>query len=240
MTVNNEVGTIQPVAEIGAMVRAHGALFHTDAAQATGRIAIDVQKACVDLASLSAHKLYGPKGVGALYVRRLPTPVALKSQQSGGAQEGGLRSGTHNVPGIVGFGRAAEIAIEDLGTSSACVGALRDRLLAEIERGLGPVRVHGSRSARVAGNLSLTIDGVRGEQLLAALPSLAMSAGSACMSNGKGKPSAVLTAMGVPESAARDALRIGLGRFNTEDEVAQAASLIVETALRLRHRTRTR
>jgi cysteine desulfurase len=233
MQVNNEIGTIQPIHEIGEIVKRHGALFHCDAAQSAGRVPIDVDAMQVDLLSLSAHKLYGPKGIGALYARRRPAPVALRSQQWGGRQEGGLRSGTQNVPAIAGFGEAARLAEEDLAESTARLGRLRDDLLERLEGALGAIEVHGSRAARVAGNLNFTIPGVRGEEVLASIPDVAMSAGSACMSN-KGGGSHVLSALGVPNTLARDAIRIGLGRFTTEEEVRVAAEKIVRVARRIR------
>ncbi|MEM1418863.1 MAG: aminotransferase class V-fold PLP-dependent enzyme, partial [Myxococcota bacterium] len=237
MAVNNEVGTVQPLTAIGGLARAHGALFHCDAAQAAGRIALDVQRDGIDLLSLSAHKLYGPKGVGALYVRRR-TPLA--AQLTGGGQEGALRPGTLNVPGIVGLGEAARLAAEGMADETARQGALRDDLLRRLEAGLGPVALHGCRTHRVAGNLSLTIPGVKGGDLLAALPEIAMSAGSACMSAKGGAASPVLRAINVPEAQAAASLRIGLGRFTTEAEVVVAAERIVAAALRLRRRGRAK
>ena len=233
MSVNNEVGTIQPIREISALTRRHGVLLHTDAAQAAGRISIDVQRDGVDLLSLSAHKLYGPKGVGALYVRRFPTRTPLRRQSDGGSQEHGLRSGTLNVPGIVGLGAAAALAAEGRPAEVARLATLRDSLLSQIRQHIPDVRVHGCLERRVAANLSLSFPGIEGERILTALPTVALSAGSACTS-GKFETSHVLAAMGVPSNLARGAIRIGLGRHTTSEEARYAAHGLVDAVSRLR------
>lgn len=224
MAVNNETGVIQPLAEIGALVKAHGALFHTDAAQAAGRIALDVEDARADLVSLSAHKMYGPKGVGALYVRRRPR-VRLTPLFSGGGQERGLRSGTLPAPLVVGFGEAARIAAGEGLLDTGRIAGQRDILLGGLGAAIPGLRVNGAAEARVAGNLNLTFPEVSAAALLEALPDLMLSTGSACTSAAI-TPSHVLAAMGMsPEEAART-LRIGLGRFTSPGEMQRAAALI--------------
>jgi cysteine desulfurase len=235
MAVNNEVGTIQPIGEIGRVAREHGVLFHCDAAQAAGRISIDVERDCIDLLSLSAHKLYGPKGVGALYVRRFPQRVPLARQVDGGGQEFGLRSGTLNVPGIVGFGAAASIAADEWQSDSQRIRKLRDRFVHEISERFPDVQVHGSLEHRVAGNINLRFAGITGESLIAAAPGLAFSVGSACAS-GKPTRSHVLQAMGIDDNQARGALRIGLGRFTTPQDIDAAIEEIATAVQRLRAR----
>ena len=230
MYANNEVGTIQPVAAIGAMCRERGVLFHCDAAQAFGKIPVDVQRDSIDLMSLSAHKLYGPKGVGALYVRR---GVKLAAQMEGGGHEGGLRSGTLNVPGIVGFGAACTIARDEMADEAQRVGALRDRLQLRLTTELDQVRVNGALAARLPGNLNVTFGWVAADSLLMALPDLALSTGSAC-SSAESKPSHVLTAMGRSLEEARSSVRFGLGRFTTAEEVEYAAARVIEAVGRLR------
>lgn len=224
MAVNNETGVIQPLAEIGALVKAHGALFHTDAAQAAGRIALDVEDARADLVSLSAHKMYGPKGVGALYVRRRPR-VRLTPLFSGGGQERGLRSGTLPAPLVVGFGEAARIAAGEGLLDTGRIAGQRDILLGGLGAAIPGLRVNGAAEARVAGNLNLTFPEVSAAALLEALPDLMLSTGSACTSAAI-TPSHVLAAMGMsPEEAART-LRIGLGRFTSPGGMQRAAALI--------------
>lgn len=230
MYANNEVGTIQPVAAIGAMCRERGVLFHCDAAQAFGKIPIDVQHDSIDLMSVSAHKLYGPKGVGALYVRR---GVKLAAQMEGGGHEGGLRSGTLNVPGIVGFGVACTMARDEMAEEAERVGALRDRLQSRLTTELDQVRVNGALAARLPGNLNVTFGWVSADSLLMALPDLALSTGSAC-SSAEAKPSHVLTAMGRTLDEARSSVRFGLGRFTTPEEIEYAADRVVEAVGRLR------
>jgi cysteine desulfurase len=232
MHANNEVGTIQPVEEIGRITRERGVLFHTDAVQSLGRIPFDVEAAQADLVSLSAHKMYGPKGVGALYVRRRPR-ARLVAQIDGGGHERGYRSGTLNVPGIVGFGKAAELGREEMPAEAPRILALRERLRAAIEAGLERVTVNGSLSRRLPGNLNVSFDHVEGEALLIAMKDVAVSSGSACTSASL-EPSYVLRAMGVPDELAHASIRFGLGRFNTEEEVDHVARLVVEKATRLR------
>ena len=232
MAVNNEVGTIQPVAELGAIARRHGVLFAVDAAQAAGRVPIDVVAQQVDLLALSAHKMYGPKGVGALYVRRRPK-VRLVPLLDGGGHERGLRPGTLNVPGIVGMGKAAALAREEGTVESARIGALRDRLQAAIADGLDGVRVNGGMEHRVAGNLNLSFDGVEGEALLLALRDVAVSSGSAC-SSASIEPSHVLRALGLSAERAHASVRFGIGRMNDEEEIDFAARRVVDTVRDLR------
>jgi cysteine desulfurase len=232
---NNEIGIIQPVQAIGALCRARGVLFHTDAAQAFGKIPLHVGDENIDLMSMSAHKMYGPKGIGALYLRRR---VALASQADGGGHENGLRSGTLNVPGIVGFGEACAIAAREMEGEAARLRALRDRLQSRLEAGLAGIAVNGSMEHRLAGNLNLSFAGVSADALLMCLPDIALSTGSAC-SSATVEPSHVLHALGLSEDAARSSVRFGLGRFNTEEEVDYAARRLVESVDRLRKATPT-
>ena len=233
MAANNEIGTLQPIAAIGAIVRAHGALFHVDATQALGRMALDVQADAIDLLSLSAHKLYGPKGVGALYVRRRPRRTELLPLIEGGGQEGGLRPGTLNVPGIVGTGIACEIMIESMAGETVRLAALRERLWAALTRELDGLTLNGHPELRLAGNLHLSIAGVQPDALLLGLDEVALSAGAAC-STGAVKPSHVLEAIGAAGDGARAALRLGIGRFNTEAQIDRAAQCIARRVLALR------
>jgi len=232
MHANNEVGTVQPIEEIGRITREKGVLFHTDAVQSLGRIAFDVEAVNADLVSLSAHKMYGPKGVGALYVRRRPR-ARLVAQIDGGGHERGYRSGTLNVPGIVGFGKAAALAREEMPTEAPRILALRERLRRAILAGLDRVTVNGSLERRLPGNLNVSFAHVEGEALMIAMKDVAVSSGSACTSASL-EPSYVLRAMGVPDDLAHASIRFGLGRFNTEEEVDHAARLVVEKATRLR------
>jgi cysteine desulfurase len=232
MHANNEVGTVQPIEEIGRITRERGVLFHTDAVQSIGRIPFDVESTNADLVSLSAHKMYGPKGVGALYVRRRPR-ARLVAQIDGGGHERGYRSGTLNVPGIVGFGRAASLAREEMPAEATRILALRERLRQAILGALDRVVVNGSLERRLPGNLNLSFEHVEGEALLIAMKDVAVSSGSACTSASL-EPSYVLRAMGVPDDMAHASIRFGLGRFNTEEEVDHAARLVVEKATRLR------
>ncbi len=232
MLANNEVGAVQPVEEIGRITRQAGVLFHCDAVQGAGRIPFDVERAQVDLCSLTAHKIYGPKGAGALYVRRKPR-ARLAPQMDGGGHERGYRSGTLNVPGIVGFGAAAEIARAEGAAESERVLRLRERLRAAPQAGLDQVTVNGSLERRLPGNLNVSFAGVEGEALMMAARDVAVSSGSACTSASL-EPSYVLRAMGVPDDLAHASIRFGLGRFNTEEEVDFAARLFVEKVARLR------
>jgi len=232
MLANNEVGTIQPVEEIGRITRQAGVLFHCDAVQGLGRIPFDVEKANADLVSLSAHKMYGPKGVGALYVRRKPR-VRLLPIIDGGGHERGYRSGTLNVPGIVGFGKAAVLAAAEMAEEAARLGRLRDRLRQGIERGLDLVTVNGSLEHRLPGNLNVSFAYVEGEALMMAIKDVAVSSGSACTSASL-EPSYVLRAMGVADDMAHSSIRFGLGRFNTEEEVDYVVGLVVQKVKKLR------
>jgi cysteine desulfurase len=224
---------VQPLAEIGSIARRHGVLFHSDAAQAAGRIDLDVRRDGIDLLSLSAHKVYGPKGVGALYVRRSPRTVPITRQIHGGGQERGMRAGTLNVPGIVGFGVAAALAREELPREVPRLEELCDRLLARLERELPELRLHGSRTRRVAGSLNVSFGAIAGDTLLSAVPGLALSGGAAC-SSAKAEASHVLTALGVEPAEANRAVRIALGRGTTADDVARAGDQLVAAVCRLR------
>lgn len=229
MYANNEIGAIQPVREIGAICRQKGVLFHCDAAQAFGKIPIDVEREQIDLMSVSAHKTYGPKGVGALYVRRR-TPLA--EQMNGGGHEYGLRSGTLNVPGIVGFGAACTLCRDEMAEEAERVGGLRDRLQARLQAELDQVTVNGG-APRLPGNLNVAFGWVSADSLLMALPEIALSTGSAC-SSASPEPSHVLRALGLTAEEARSSVRFGLGRFTTQEEVDYAAGRIVEVVQRLR------
>jgi len=236
MYANNEIGVIQPVREIGAICHERGALFHCDAAQAFGKIPIRVVEDHIDLMSVSAHKMYGPKGVGALYVRRRNPRVQLAIQMDGGGHESGMRSGTLNVPGIVGFGEACAICGREMADEAVRLRALRDRLLAQLESSLDRVYVNGSLEHRLAGNLNMSFAQVDGESVLMSLPDVALSTGSACTS-ATVEPSHVLRALGVSEELAHSSLRFGLGRFNTEQEVDYVAHRVIESVRRLRELT---
>ena len=229
MAANNEIGTVQPLAEIGAIAAEHGVIFHTDAAQAAGKIAIDVKAMNIDLLSLTGHKYYGPKGAGALFVRKRKPKQQLACQIDGGGHENGLRSGTLNVPGIVGLGAAAEICRLEMSAESPRLAALRDRLLANLRRDLDNVHVNGPLGdRRLPHNLNISFDGVEGERLLLALGDLAISTGSACSSASQA-PSHVLEAIGAtsrPEPSA--SARMGLGRWTTEADVDSAADRLVK------------
>lgn len=233
MTANNEIGVVQPVAAIGRMARAKGVLFHTDAAQAAGKIPFDVNDLNVDLASLSAHKLYGPKGVGALYVRRRNPRVVIAPLVDGGGHERGIRSGTLNVPGIVGFGKAAEICRQEMAVEGARVRRLRDRLNEGLQKRLHGVHVNGSMEHRLPHNLNVSVADLEGESLLMAMDDVAVSSGSAC-SSASAEPSYVLRASGVDEELARASIRFGIGRFNTEEEVDYVIAKLTAVVTRLR------
>jgi cysteine desulfurase len=232
MHANNESGVLHPVEEIGRITRAAGVLFHCDAVQSIGKVPFDVEAANVDLVSLSAHKMYGPKGVGALYVRRKPR-ARLLAQMDGGGHERGHRSGTLNVPGIVGFGAAAELALAERDAEGARVLALRERLREGIEAGLDRVQVNGSLEHRLPGNLNVSFAYVEGEALMMAIKDVAVSSGSACTSASL-EPSYVLRAMGVPDDMAHSSIRFGLGRFTTEEEVDHVVKLVVAKVKKLR------
>ena len=233
MLANNEIGTIQPIEQIGAITRKHGVLLHTDAVQGIGKTPFDVEKMNVDLASLTAHKIYGPKGVGALYVRRSKPRVRLQAEMDGGGHEFGSRSGTLNVPGIVGFGKAVAILAEGWQEEAQRMRALRDRLLDKITSRLPEVTVNGSMEHRLPHNLNISFNYVEGESLLMALKDVAISSGSACPSASL-EPSYVLHAMGVTDDAAHSSLRFGVGRFTTEEEIDYVADLVVDKVNKLR------
>jgi cysteine desulfurase len=233
MHANNETGVLHPIAELARVAREAGVLFHCDAAQSAGKVPFDVEALGVDLASLSAHKLYGPKGVGALYVRRRPARVRLLPVQDGGGHERGLRSGTLDVPGIVGFGKAAELARLEGPAEAARLLSLRERLRRGLCEALPGVTVNGSLEHRLPGNLNLSFAGVEGEALMMAVRDVAVSSGSACTSASL-EPSYVLRAMGVSDEQAHASIRFGLGRFNTEEEVDHAVRRFLEKVQRLR------
>ena len=234
MAANNEIGVLQPVAEIGALCRARGVVFHSDAVQAVGKVPFEVESTQVDLASITAHKIYGPKGVGALYVRRGRPRVELEPLVHGGGQERGLRSGTLNVPGIVGFGAAAAIAAAGREAEAARVGALRDRLLAGLQRELDGVQVNGSLTARLPHNLHVSFAWVDGEALITSVvEQVAISSGSACAS-GSQEPSHVLKALGLGRDAAWGSIRFGLGRATVEADVDLAVAVVSAAVRRLR------
>jgi cysteine desulfurase len=232
MLANNEVGTINPVAEIGQVVKARGAVFHIDAVQGVGKIPFDVASTHADLVSLSAHKMYGPKGVGALYVRRKPR-VRIAPIIDGGGHERGMRSGTLNVPGIVGFGKAAEISAAEMPEESKRLLALRERLRLGIEARVTDTVLNGSLEHRLPGSLNMSFAYVEGEALMMALKDVAVSSGSACTSASL-EPSYVLRAMGVPVEMAHTSIRFGLGRFNTEEEVDYVIDLVAQKVKKLR------
>ncbi len=232
MLANNEVGTINPVAEIGQVVKARGAVFHIDAVQGVGKIPFDVASTHADLVSLSAHKMYGPKGVGALYVRRKPR-VRIAPIIDGGGHERGMRSGTLNVPGIVGFGKAAEISAAEMPEESKRLLALRERLRLGIEARVTDTVLNGSLEHRLPGSLNMSFAYVEGEALMMALKDVAVSSGSACTSASL-EPSYVLRAMGVPVEMAHTSIRFGLGRFNTEEEVDYVIDLVAQKVRKLR------
>ena len=233
MLANNEVGTIQPIAEIGKLTRERGVLFHVDAVQGIGKTPFDVRAMNVDLASISAHKIYGPKGVGALYVRRSRPRVRLGAQMDGGGHERGNRSGTLNVPGIVGFAKACEILEREGVEESKRLRALRDRLFTRITKALPQVIVNGDMERRLAGNLNISFACVEGEGLMMAIKDVAVSSGSACTSASL-EPSYVLRAMGLDEADAHSSIRFGIGRFNTEEEIDYVADLVISKVQKLR------
>jgi len=233
MHANNEIGVIQPIEQIGKIAKEEKVLFHVDAAQSVGKIAVDVEKFGVDLISISAHKLYGPKGVGVLYVRRKDPRVELAPMIDGGGHERGLRSGTLNVPGIVGFGKASEICQKEMTEESERLRRLRDKLNDAITSRLDDTFLNGSMAHRLPNNLNLSFVGVEGDALLMGINDVAVSSGSAC-TTATLEPSHVLRALGVPEDLAHSSIRFGLGRFNTEEEVDYVANRVVETVKRLR------
>ena len=233
MAANNEIGVIQAIAEIGKLCHERGVIFHTDAAQAVGRMPIDVIKQNIDLASISAHKMYGPKGTGALYVRRKNPSVQISAIIDGGGHERGMRSGTLNVPGIVGLGKACAIATEEMPHESCRLAGLRNRLKDRIMSRLDECYINGSMEHRLPGNLNVSFAHVEGESLLMGINDVAVSSGSACTS-AMVEPSYVLKALGTGDDLAHSSIRFGIGRFNTDAEVDYVADRVVETVQRLR------
>ena len=233
MQANNEVGTIHPVGEIGRIAAERGVLLHVDATQACGRIPVDVERDGIHLLSLSAHKMYGPKGAGALYVRRRDPMVRVAEQMHGGGHERGLRSGTLNVPGIVGLGAACEIAGPEMAGEAARIAALRDRLLELLRGAIPDMVVNGAMEPRLPNNLNVSFPHVEGESLIMSLRDVAVSSGSACTS-ARQEPSHVLRAMGVSPDLSHSSIRFGLGRGNTQEEVDYAAKRVIEEVRRLR------
>jgi cysteine desulfurase len=232
MAANNEIGVVQPLAEIGALCRARGVLFHSDAAQAVGKVPIDVEAMKIDLLSISGHKMYGPKGVGALYVRRRPR-VRLEPLFDGGAQERGIRSGTLAAPLCVALGEACAIAGAEMAAEATRLGQLRDRLYRSLTKALPELVLNGDAEHRLPGNLNIGLPGIDGQALLAEVPELSLSLGSACTSAAV-EPSYVLKALGLPDELANGSIRIGLGRFTSEAEVDFAVDRLASAVRRLR------
>jgi cysteine desulfurase len=233
MTANNEIGVLQPIAEIGAIAKEKGILFHTDAVQAVGKIPFSVTDAKVDLVSMSGHKFYAPKGVGALYVRRRNPRVLLAEQISGGGHERGMRSGTLNVPGIVGLGKAAEICKAEMASETERLRKLRDRLSEKFHRNLDEIYINGSMEHRLPHNLNISFAYVEGESLLMGINDVAVSSGSACTSASL-EPSYVLKALGAGDDLAHSSIRFGLGRWTTDEEVDYVVDKLTNVVRRLR------
>lgn len=230
---NNEIGVLNPVKEIGQVCKEKGVLFHTDAAQTVGRVPIDVDDMGIDMLALSAHKMYGPKGIGALYVRRRRPRVRLAPLFHGGGHERGMRSGTLPVHQIVGLGKAAELCAQELEAEYKKTVVLRDRLLGKLEANVPEILINGSMEHRLPGNLNVSFTFVEGESMLMALRDVAVSSGSACTSASL-EPSYVLRALGLDDENAHSSIRFGLGRFNTEAEVDEVAELVIQAVKRLR------
>ncbi len=239
MAANNEIGVIQPLAEVSAIVKSSDALLHTDAAQAAGKIPLDVDALGVDLLSLTGHKCYGPKGAGALYVRRRRPRLQLECMIDGGGHENGLRSGTLNVPGIVGLGAAVDLCRKEMGEESARLASLRDRLLEGLRRNIDGIRLNGPSAHRLPHNLHVSFDDVDGESLLMALGDIAVSTGSAC-SSGSQKPSHVLEAIGAVGDRAGASIRFGLGRWTSEADIEVAVARVTRVVNSLRQRDTAR
>ena len=233
MTANNEIGVLQPIAEIGAIAKEKGVLFHTDAVQAVGKVPFNVNDLKVDLVSISAHKMYGPKGVGALYVRRRNPRVLLAEQTNGGGHERGMRSGTLNVPGIVGLGTAAAICQSDMETDNARIVKMRDRLNQALHASLDELYINGSMEHRLPQNLNISFAYVEGESLLMGISEVAVSSGSACTSASL-EPSYVLKALGAGDDLAHSSIRFGLGRWTTDEEVDYVIEKLTSVVRRLR------
>ena len=233
MAANNEIGVLQPLDAIGHLCHKHQVLFHTDAAQAIGKIPLDVDAMQIDLMSLTAHKVYAPKGIGALYVRRRNPRVQIAPQMHGGGHERGLRSGTLYPPQIVGFAKAIELAIAEMPTESQRLIELRDRLWQQVSK-LDGIHLNGHPTQRLPGNLNISVEGVDGQALLLGLqPAIAVSSGSACTS-AKIEPSHVLSALGLSDELAYASIRFGIGRFNTVEDIDRAAEVVIETVRSLR------
>lgn len=230
---NNEIGTIHPIREIGSICREKGTLFHTDATQTVGKEEINVEAMNIDLLSGSAHKMYGPKGVGFLYVRRRNPRVRIQPVMFGGGHERGMRSGTLNVPGIVGIGKAFEVSMENREQEQSHVAQLRNSLQTQLQEGLSHVTINGDVESRLAGNLNISFAFVEGESMLMGMTDIAVSSGSACTSASL-EPSYVLRAMGIGDDLAHSSIRFSLGRFNNQDEINRTAKLTISTVERLR------
>jgi len=230
MAANNETGVLQPIPEIGKLCRDHGVIFHSDAAQAIGKIPIDVVQQNIDLLSISAHKAYGPKGVGALYVRE---GIEIAPTIDGGGHERGMRSGTLNVPGIIGLGKACEICHEEMPQESCRIAGLRNRLHEKLKVGLGEIFVNGSMEHRLPGNSNISFADVDGEELMTAIDDVAVSSGAACTS-AHIEPSYVLKALGISDELAQSSIRFGIGRFNNEPEIDYVAGKIIHAVQQLR------
>jgi cysteine desulfurase len=233
MYANNEIGVIQPMAEIGKIAKAKGVLVHSDATQAVGKVPVNVIKDNIDLMSMSGHKIYGPKGVGALYVRRKSPRVQITAQMDGGGHERGMRSGTLNVPGIVGLGEACAICNADMPAESKRMAYLRDKLRGKLESELDEVYINGTMEHRLPNNLNISFAYVEGESLLMGINDIAVSSGSACTSATL-EPSYVLKALGAGDDLAHSSIRFGLGRFNTEEEVDYVAAKVIDVVKKLR------
>jgi cysteine desulfurase len=233
MFANNEIGTINPIAAIGALAKEKGILFHTDAVQGLGRVPIDVEAMKIDLLSMSGHKLYGPKGIGALYVRRKNPRVKVSPLIHGGGHERGMRSGTLNVPGIVGLGKACELALKELADDFKKESTLRDRLQKKLFEALDEIHLNGHPTERLPNNLNVSFAFVEGESLMMGIKDIAVSSGSACTTASL-EPSYVLRAIGVTEDLAHTSIRFGLGRFTTEEEIDFTAEQVIKTVRRLR------
>jgi cysteine desulfurase len=233
MYANNEIGVLQPIAEIGKIAKSKGVLLHTDATQAVGKVPVNVIKDNIDLASLSGHKMYGPKGVGALYVRRKGPRVQITAQMDGGGHERGMRSGTLNVPGIVGLGEACALCRAEMPEESKRLAFLRDKLRATLEKELDEVYINGTMEHRLPNNLNMSFAYVEGESLLMGINDIAVSSGSACTSATL-EPSYVLKALGAGDDLAHSSIRFGLGRFNTEEEVDYVSAKVIDVVKKLR------
>jgi cysteine desulfurase len=237
MTANNEIGTLAPVEAIGTLCRERGVLFHTDATQAVGKIPVDVRAMCVDLMSFSAHKMYGPKGVGALFVRAANPKVKLLPQIDGGGHERGVRSGTLNVPAIVGFGEAARLAVQEMEEERRTTARLRDRLVHQILSTVEATWLNGHPTSRLPNNANITFKDADADTVMMEMKDVAVSSGSAC-SSAQPEPSHVLKAIGLSTEEAKCSLRFGLGRFTTEEEIEFAFARVVETVTKVRERRR--